>query len=64
LPYAIINVSKMSNTVLCLCIIGLLCIMFIASPDSKNFFKRNINYFIGFIFIATAIALTYNNPQP
>ena len=62
LPHATIAMPHMSSLVLGLCIIGLLCIILIVRPDSKNLFIRNINYIIGFVFIASAIII-YAKPQ-
>ena len=54
----------MPNLVLTLSIIGLLCIILIIQPDSKNYFKRNINYIIGCAFILIAIYIQNNQIKP
>ena len=64
LPFANIHINNMSNTVLILCIIGLLCITLIVKSDSKNYFKKNINYIIGMIFILTAIMIQNTKSKP
>lgn len=64
LPYATIAMPHISNTVLGLCVVGLLCVILIAKSDSKNFFKRNINYIIGSVFILTAIIISVNSEKP
>ncbi len=64
LPYADIHINNMPNIILTLCVIGLLCIILIVKNDSEKFFKRNVNYFIGFIFIFTAIVIQINQPKP
>ncbi|MCQ2571716.1 MAG: ComEC family competence protein [Alphaproteobacteria bacterium] len=43
LPYANINMPNISNTVLILCIISILCLILIVAFDSGNFIKRNLN---------------------
>ena len=60
LPHATITMPHISNLILGLCIIGLLCIILIVKTDSKNLFKRNINYIIGSVFILTAIIISIN----
>ncbi len=65
LPYADITINSMPNTVLVMCVIGLLGIILIAmEPDSKNYFKRNANYIIGLIFISTAILILTTQNKP
>lgn len=64
LPYANIDIKYMSNTVLILCIIGLLCIILIERPDSKNYFKRNINFVIGCVFIMMAVLMQSTKIKP
>ena len=64
LPYANININYVSNTVLVLCIIGLLCIILIENLDSKNSFKRNINYIVGGAFILAAIFIQNSHVKP
>jgi len=64
LPYANVNIGYMPNSVFILCIIGLLCIILIERTDSKNYFKRNINYIIGLIFIITAIIIQIKQTRP
>ena len=64
LPYANLQMPHISNTVLLLSIYGLMCLVLIAKPDSKNFIKRNINYVLCFIcvFAAITICSTQNKP--
>lgn len=64
LPYANININYMPNTVLILCIIGLLCVILIVRSDSKNLLKRNINYVCGFVFIAVAFYIQATQTKP
>ena len=64
LPHATITMPYMSNTVLGLCVTGLLSMILIVKPDSKNLFKRNINYIVGSVFILTAIIISVNNEKP
>ena len=64
LPLATITMPHISNTVLGLCVVGLLCIILIVKPDSKNLLKRNINYIIGLSFICVAIILTIKPVKP
>lgn len=64
LPHATITMPHMSNLVLGLCIIGLVCIILIVKPNSKNLFIRNINYIIGSVFIASAIIIYTNSEKP
>lgn len=63
-PYANITIDSMSNTVLILSVIGLLCIILIVKPKSENYFKRNINYVIGFVFIICAVFIQTNQDRP
>ena len=55
LPYANIQMPHISNCVLILCIIGLLCLILIINTDSKNRIIRNINYILCAICITSAI---------
>ena len=64
LPYATISVPHISIYVLGLFILGLVCIMFIVPSESGNVIKRNINYFIGIIFIICAILLIQDTSKP
>lgn len=64
LPYSNIFMPHISNVVLILSIIGMLCIILFVKPDIKNFFVRNINYFIGICFIISAIIICINTPRP
>ena len=64
LPYANIFMPHISNEVLILSVVGLLCIILFVKSDTKNFFIRNINYFIGFIFIITSVIVCIKTPKP
>ncbi|MBO7644962.1 MAG: ComEC/Rec2 family competence protein [Alphaproteobacteria bacterium] len=64
IPYANINMSHISNTVLILLIFGMLCIILIVRPDTKNAFFRNINYVIGGTFIFVAVTIFIITPRP
>ena len=64
LPHANLQMPVMSNTVLILCIIGLLCLILIVKPDSKNWFIRNINYCLCVVFISGATLITVITPRP
>jgi len=64
LPYANINMPHISNTVLVLLILGMLCIILIVNRDSKKFLWRNINYFIGGAFILFATIIFVATPRP
>ena len=64
LPYANIQIPHISNTVLILCIIGLLCLILIVKTDSKNWFIKNVNCFLCVLFIGTAILINISTPRP
>lgn len=64
MPYANIAMPHISNTVLILSIVGMLCIILIVRFDSKNLFLRNINYCFGGAFIFLAIAVFVSTPRP
>ena len=64
LPYANIHMPSVSNSVLILCIIGLVCLILIVKPDSKNYFLKHINYFVCGVCIAVAIILNITTPRP
>ena len=64
LPYANININYMPNSVLVLCVIGLLCIILIVRLNSKNLIKHNINYVLGCAFIITAIYIQNTQTTP
>lgn len=64
LPYANLQMPQISNTALLLSIFGLMCLVLIAKPDSKNFIKRNINYILCLIFMLTAITMTTSKTKP
>ena len=64
LPYSNISVPYVSNLVLILTIIGFLFLMLTIKPDSKNFFLKNINYVLCFIFISGAIIIYTNHSKP
>lgn len=64
LPYANIQIPHISNTVLILCIIGLLCLILIVKTDSKNWFIKNVNCILCILFIGTAILINVSMPHP
>lgn len=64
LPYANLNMPHISNIVLLLSIFGLMCLVLIAKPESKNFIKRNINYVLCIIFISVAITIVSTQQKP
>lgn len=64
LPYANIQIPHISNTVLILCIIGLLCLILIVKTDSKNWFIKNVNCILCILFIGTAILINVSTPHP
>lgn len=64
LPYANINIPDISNTVLILIIIGLLCLILIAKSDAKNLFIKNINYVLCMTSISLAIVIYANQERP
>ena len=64
MPYANIPMPQISNTVLILSIIGILCVILIVRFDSKKLFLRNINYFIGGVFIFASLIIFIATPRP
>lgn len=64
LPYANITMYHISNLVLSLFIIGMLCVIFIVKSDSTKFVLKNINYCIGFVFITTGLIIMIALPRP
>ena len=64
LPHASIQMPPVSNFVLMLCTIGLICLILIVKTDSKNYFLKNINYFACGICIAVAIVINISTPRP
>ena len=64
LPHANIQMPPVSNFVLMLCTIGLICLILIVKTDSKNYFLKNINYFACGICIAVAIVINISTPRP
>ena len=64
LPYADIHLPNLSNSVLLLFIIGLICIILIKTYDSKNLLIKNINYVSGIIFITFATVIYIAKPYP
>ena len=64
LPYANLSMPYVSNTVLVLSIFGLLSLILIGKPDSKNFLVKNINYVlcIGFMSMSIIVCTTRNRP--
>jgi len=64
LPYANITMPHISNMVLSLFILGMLCVILIIKTDSKRFILKNINYFIGSIFIIAGLIIMLASPRP
>ena len=64
LPYANLSTPYISNTVLILSIFGLLILILIEKPDSKNFFIKNINYVLCSVFISVAIIICATKSKP
>ena len=64
MPYANITMPHISNLVLMLSIIGMLCIILIVKFDSKKFLLRNINYIIGGAFVFSALIIFITTPRP
>jgi hypothetical protein len=64
MPNANIQTPHIYNSTLILCIIGLLCLILIIKTDSKNWFIRNINYILCFVFIALGILINSLIPRP
>lgn len=64
MPHANIPMPHISNAVLLLSVIGLLCIVFIVNSNSKKFIMRNINYITGTTFIFLAIVIFVATPRP
>jgi competence protein ComEC len=64
MPYANIQMPHISNSVLILCIIGLLCLILIVKTDSKNLFIKNINYILCSLCIMAAVLINISTPRP
>ncbi len=64
MPYANIQMPHVSNSVLLSIIFGLLCLILIVKPDSKNHFVKNINYYFCAIFIIFGIIIYITTPRP
>ena len=64
MPYANIQMPHISNSVLILSIIGLLCLILIVKTDSKNWFIKNMNYVLCATCILTAIVINVSTPRP
>lgn len=64
LPYANITMPHISNMVLSLFILCMLCVILIIKTDSKRFILKNINYFIGSIFIIAGLIIMLASPRP
>lgn len=64
MPHANINMPHMSNYVLMFCIVGLVCLILIVKPDSKNKFIKNINYYLCAICISMAIVISVMRTRP
>jgi len=64
LPHANIHMPYMSNTVLVLCILGLICLVLIVNSDSKKYFIRNVNYCLCATFITSAIVVYLATERP
>lgn len=58
LPYATLNTPYISNTAICLVILGMMCVVFIKPIRIK------INYILGGAFICAAIITVYATPKP
>lgn len=64
LPHANINMPHMPNSVLMLCVIGLICLILIVKTDSKNKFITNINYYLCAICISMAVIINIAQTRP
>ena len=64
MPFANIQIPHISNSVLILCIIGLLCLILIVKTDSKNWFIKNMNYLLCTFCILTAIVINASTSRP
>nr|MBQ0091644.1 ComEC/Rec2 family competence protein [Candidatus Enterousia merdequi] len=64
LPYANLRINYISNSVLLLSVFGLICLISIVKPNSKNIFIRNINYIICVCFITCAVLTSCFRQKP
>ena len=64
MPYANITMPHISNMVLILFIVGMMCIVLIVKKDVKNFWHKNINYLVGGGFILIGIIIYITSPKP
>ena len=64
LPYANVQMPHMSNYVLILFILALLCLIFIVNSDSKNYFKCKLNYILCLFCCSIAITMYLSKPKP
>lgn len=64
MPYANITMPHISNLVLVLFIIGMMCIILIVKNNSEHFILKNINYFIGGGFILVGLIIYCATPKP
>lgn len=64
LPYANIYTYHISNTVLILSILALMCVVLYVKTDVKNFWLRNINYIIASALIISSITIYTTNQKP
>ena len=63
-PYANLQMPTITNSALLLSVFGLMCLVLVTKPDSKNFIKRNINCFLCICCISGAIAITFIQTKP
>jgi hypothetical protein len=64
LPYANVYTYHISNTVLILAILGLMCVVLFYKTDIKNFWLRNINYIIASGFIVASLTIYTITQKP
>ncbi len=64
LPNANLYMGHISNTVLIMCIIGILSLILIINTDNKNFIFKKLNYLIGGAFILSAVIIYTSTPKP
>lgn len=64
LPYANVYTYHISNTVLTLAILGLMCVVLFAKTDIKNFWLKNINYIIASGFIVASLTIYATTQKP
>jgi len=64
LPHSEIIMPHISTLALSLCIVGMLCIIFIVKSDSEKFVLKHINIFIGAMFILSGLIVFIATPRP